>query len=68
MQSPSANHVPGQMAEKLLDMVWQLTMPADAPPELLEADAMAEVLRQYEDDQARARERGGGCMGGGERG
>jgi hypothetical protein len=39
------------MAEKLLDMVWQLTMPADAPPELLKADAMTEVLKQYEDEQ-----------------
>lgn len=35
------------MAERLLDMIWQLTMPADAPPELLAADAMANVLREY---------------------
>lgn len=47
--SPNSNHVPGQMAEKLLDIVWQLTMPADAPPELLEADAMAAVLKQYQE-------------------
>ncbi|KAF5834814.1 hypothetical protein DUNSADRAFT_8398 [Dunaliella salina] len=47
--SPNSNHVPGQMAEKLLDIVWRLTMPADAPPELLEADAMAAVLKQYQE-------------------
>lgn len=43
-QEPGSGHL---MADRLLDMVWQLTMPADAPPELLEADAMAQVLRQY---------------------
>ena len=47
------SEVHNQMAERLLDMVWQLTMPADAPPELLEADAMTEVLRQYEGGQVR---------------
>eukprot|EP00967_Tisochrysis_lutea_P018922 scaffold21463_cov24-Tisochrysis_lutea.AAC.1 len=40
------------MAEKLLDIVWQLTMPADAPPELLEADAMAAVLKQYQEQRS----------------
>jgi hypothetical protein len=44
-------------------MVWQLTMPADAPPELLEADAMREVLKQYDEaEEVRRGGRGGGVM------
>jgi hypothetical protein len=31
------------MAERLLDMIWSLTVPLDAPPELLQSNVMSEV-------------------------
>jgi hypothetical protein len=39
------------IAERLLDMIWHITMPpnADAAPELLQSNVMSEVLRQYEE-------------------
>lgn len=35
------------MAGKLLDLVWELTTPADAPPELLASNALLDVLEGY---------------------
>lgn len=37
----------GSMAGKLLQLVWDLTMPADAPPELLDSRVMVDVLEGY---------------------
>ena len=36
------------MAERLLDMIWRLTMPVDGPPELLQTNVISDVLEQYE--------------------
>lgn len=35
------------MAGKLTELVWELTTPADAPPELLASGVMQEVLQCY---------------------
>jgi hypothetical protein len=35
------------MAERLLDLMWQLTMSADSPPEVLQSNVIADVLVQY---------------------
>ncbi len=43
-QSPDSHN---GTAERLLALIWKLTTPSDAHPELLACDAMADVLRQY---------------------
>lgn len=35
------------MAERLLDLMWQLTMSADSPPEVLQSNVITDVLMQY---------------------
>ncbi len=35
------------MAERLLDLMWQLTMSADSPPEVLQSNVITDVLVQY---------------------
>ena len=39
------------MAERLLDMMWQLTTSADSPPEVLQSNVIADVLLQYRNDE-----------------
>jgi hypothetical protein len=38
------------MADKLVGMIWEVTLPADAPRELLHSNILSQVLAQYEDD------------------
>ncbi len=38
-----------KMRDKIIQMVWDLTMPSDAPPELLQCCTMEGVVRSYVD-------------------
>lgn len=36
------------MADKVLNMIWDITIPADAPPELLQYNVIQDVLKEYD--------------------
>lgn len=38
-----------KMRDKIIKLVWDLTMAADAPPELLDSHTMEGVVRSYVD-------------------
>lgn len=39
-----------KMYDKIVQLVWDLTIPADAPPQLLDLHTMEQVVRSYTRD------------------